>query len=88
VTDKLDKGTDDARPATVVSKDDGPAPGAPAAIKAIPVRHYGRWVSAVIVLALVGLIVNAFATADKIQWQAVGDYVLTAPCWPAPAGPC
>ncbi|MEV7883529.1 amino acid ABC transporter permease [Streptomyces sp. NPDC002817] len=47
----------------------------PEAIKAIPVRHYGRYVSAVVVLALLGLLVNAFATAEKIQWSAVGDTV-------------
>ncbi len=75
MTDKLDKGTDGARPAATVSRDEGPAPVAPAVIKAIPVRHYGRYVSAVVVLALVGLLINAFATAEKIQWQAVGDYV-------------
>ncbi|MFK4098568.1 amino acid ABC transporter permease [Streptomyces sp. NPDC019531] len=63
MTDKLDK-----EPA------DTPGPAvAPEAIKAIPVRHYGRYVSAVVVLALVALLVNAFATAEKIQWNAVGD---------------
>ncbi len=72
MSDKFDKETVGARPAATVSKDDGPAP---AAIKAIPVRHYGRWISAVVVLGLVALLVNAFATAEKIQWQAVGDYV-------------
>ena len=64
MTDKLDKEPADTPP---------PASLAPEAIKAIPVRHYGRYVSAVVVLALVALLVNAFATADKIQWSAVGD---------------
>lgn len=36
-------------------------------------RHWGRYVSAVVVLALVALLINAFATAEKIQWNAVGD---------------
>ncbi len=54
---------------------DAPSPTdrAPEAIKAIPVRHYGRYVSAVIVLALLGLIVNAFAVAD-LTWGSVGDF--------------
>ncbi|KUO14658.1 amino acid ABC transporter permease [Streptomyces dysideae] len=75
MTDKFDKEPADADPSAgaVVSKDSGNVP--PEAIKAIPVRHYGRWVSAVVVLALVGLLVNAFATAEKIQWSAVGDTV-------------
>jgi polar amino acid transport system permease protein len=73
VTDKFDKEPADASPpASTVSKE---ASVPPEAIKAIPVRHYGRYVSAVVVLALVGLLVNAFATAEKIQWSAVGDTV-------------
>jgi polar amino acid transport system permease protein len=46
----------------------------PETVKAIPVRHYGRWVSAVIVLALLALVVNAFATA-KINWGAIPDFM-------------
>ncbi|MDB1087559.1 amino acid ABC transporter permease [Streptomyces sp. ACA25] len=43
-------------------------------MRAIPVRHYGRWISAAIVLGLLGLLFNAFATAN-IQWQVVNDYL-------------
>ncbi|GGP51176.1 permease [Streptomyces abikoensis] len=50
------------------------SPGEPETIKAIPVRHYGRWISAVIVLALLGLIVNAFATAN-VHYSAIPDYI-------------
>ncbi|MBC2905451.1 ABC transporter permease subunit [Streptomyces cupreus] len=73
MTDKFDKEPADAKPSAAVSKEGGDLP--PEAIKAIPVRHYGRWVSGVVVLALVALLVNAFASAEKIQWDAVGDYV-------------
>ncbi|MFE9019678.1 amino acid ABC transporter permease [Streptomyces sp. NPDC007808] len=72
MTDKFDKEPADAQPSAAVSKG---ASLPPEAIKAIPVRHYGRWVSGVVVLALVALLVNAFATAEKIQWNAVGDYI-------------
>ncbi|MHC0431725.1 amino acid ABC transporter permease [Streptomyces sp. O3] len=41
-------------------------------MKAIPVRHYGRWIGAVVVLALLALLVNAFASAN-IQWSVVGE---------------
>ncbi|MGP3972805.1 amino acid ABC transporter permease [Streptomyces sp. 8N114] len=51
-----------------------PSKEAPEAIKAIPVRHYGRYVSAVVVLGLLALLVRAFATAEGLRWQAVGDF--------------
>ncbi|WP_225846304.1 amino acid ABC transporter permease [Streptomyces sp. HPF1205] len=51
-------------------------PAAPAlpyeAIRAIPVRHYGRWVSAVVVVALLGALGYAFSQGD-ILWGTVGD---------------
>ncbi|PIM70222.1 ABC transporter permease [Streptomyces sp. JV178] len=60
-----------------VNKTDGPEdtpPAGPEAIKAIPVRHPGRYVSAAIALAVLGAIVYAFAQAKKINWGAVPDY--------------
>jgi polar amino acid transport system permease protein len=60
-----------------VNKTDGPAdatpPAGPEAIKAVPVRHPGRYVSAAIALALLGSIVYAFAQG-KINWGAIPDY--------------
>ena len=53
MTDKFDKEPADTAPP--VSKE---ASVPPEAIKAIPVRHYGRWVSAVIVLAVMRLSKN------------------------------
>ncbi|GHD40600.1 amino acid ABC transporter permease [Streptomyces galbus] len=73
MTDKFDKTPADATPSATVAKDPGADRVPPETIKAIPVRHWGRYVSAVVVLALVALLVNAFATAEKIQWHAVGD---------------
>ncbi|MDK1476490.1 amino acid ABC transporter permease [Streptomyces sp. 549] len=46
----------------------------PEAIKAIPIRHYGRWVSGVVVLGLLGLIGVAFSNA-QINWSIIPDYV-------------
>ncbi|GHJ31332.1 MULTISPECIES: amino acid ABC transporter permease [Streptomyces] len=51
---------------------DAPPP-APDKIKAIPVRHYGRWVAAVITIALLALLVSAFARGD-VNWGAIPDY--------------
>ncbi|MFI5974129.1 amino acid ABC transporter permease [Streptomyces sp. NPDC051452] len=51
----------------------GTPPAGPEAIKAIPVRHYGRYVSAVIAIALLAAIVYAFSQG-QINWNAVPDY--------------
>ncbi|WAP58257.1 amino acid ABC transporter permease [Streptomyces sp. S465] len=54
----------------------GPVDASPPAaekIKAIPVRHYGRWVAAVIAIALLVLLVSAFARGD-VNWGAIPDY--------------
>jgi polar amino acid transport system permease protein len=64
MTAPLDKAPSEAPP---------PTDSAPEAIRAIPVRHYGRYVSAAVVLILLGLLVNAFAEAD-LTWGSVGDF--------------
>ncbi|WP_405794849.1 amino acid ABC transporter permease [Streptomyces sp. NBC_01506] len=62
-----------------ISKSDGPSDAAPArsagpqAIRAIPVRHYGRYVAAVVALALLALLVRAF-WQGRINWGAIPDY--------------
>ncbi|GAB7104419.1 amino acid ABC transporter permease [Streptomyces phaeofaciens JCM 4814] len=75
MTDKLEKSSAGVPPEDTppVSKD-SEFSGPPEAIKAIPVRHWGRWVSGVVVVALLALLVNAFANGD-IQWGTVGDKV-------------
>ncbi|MFE0331907.1 amino acid ABC transporter permease [Streptomyces sp. NPDC003753] len=52
-----------------------PAPTVPPEqIKAIPVRHYGRWVAGVLVVAVVVLIGIAFSNA-KINYSVIPDYL-------------
>ncbi|MFE1291610.1 amino acid ABC transporter permease [Streptomyces sp. NPDC058751] len=46
----------------------------PEQIKAIPVRHYGRWVAGVLVIAALGLIVLAFSNAN-INYDIIPDYL-------------
>ncbi|MFI2424094.1 amino acid ABC transporter permease [Streptomyces sp. NPDC018955] len=61
---------------TDINKTDGPAntpPAGPEAIKAVPVRHYGRYVSAVLALGIFFALVWAFANGD-INWGAIPDY--------------
>ncbi|CAL9526206.1 hypothetical protein SUDANB58_03947 [Streptomyces sp. enrichment culture] len=52
---------------------DATPPAGPEAIKAVPVRHPGRYVSAAVALALLGAVVYAFAQG-KINWDAIPDY--------------
>jgi polar amino acid transport system permease protein len=47
----------------------------PEAIKAIPVRHPWRWVSAVVALAIAADIVYTFVTAPFMRWDIVGTYL-------------
>jgi polar amino acid transport system permease protein len=58
-----------------------PLPGSPAglrpeAIKAIPVRHPWRWVSTVVVVAIVAEVIYIFVTAPGMSWGAVQQYLL------------
>ncbi|MDJ0379288.1 amino acid ABC transporter permease [Streptomyces sp. G-G2] len=69
MTDKIEKGPAATPPA-------GPgASGTPyEAIKAIPVRHYGRYVSGAVVIALLLWLVYAFSQGNVV-WKTVGDKV-------------
>ena len=49
----------------------------PEQIKAIPVRHYGRWVAGVLVIAVMALIVLAFSNAN-INYSIIPDYLTDA----------
>ena len=42
-------------------------------VTAVPVRNWGQWLSAAVVLVLVGLLAGSVATNDNLQWSAVGD---------------
>ncbi len=45
------------------------------AVKAIPVRHWGQWVSAVVVLGIVAALVYSIAGNENIQWSVIGQYL-------------
>jgi polar amino acid transport system permease protein len=47
----------------------------PEAIKAIPLRHPWRWVSALIVLALAADAIYTFAAAPNLEWKFVAQYL-------------
>lgn len=49
--------------------------GRPEEIRAVPVRHVGRWVAGVIVLVIAVALVNSAATNSRFEWSVVGDYL-------------
>ena len=61
---------------------------APESIKAVPVRHTGRWISAAILLVLLAMLVNALAFAKvrrggqlgpRFEWSVVSQYFFSRP---------
>jgi polar amino acid transport system permease protein len=49
-------------------------PGGPEQIKAIPVRHPGRWVAAAVIAVLAVALVRSAATNPRFEWDIVGHY--------------
>jgi polar amino acid transport system permease protein len=47
----------------------------PAAIEAVPVRHIGRWVAAIVVLAIAAEILYTIVTAPRLKWDVTGHYL-------------
>jgi polar amino acid transport system permease protein len=58
-----------------VADPDLPERGEVEAIKAIPVRHPGRWVAAGFILVLVAQFVHWLVTDSALQWGVVGHYL-------------
>ncbi|WP_406639703.1 amino acid ABC transporter permease [Amycolatopsis sp. WGS_07] len=53
-------------------------PGVPndaAPIKAVPVRHYGRWIAGVIILFLAFIVIQSVITNQALKWPVVGSYL-------------
>jgi polar amino acid transport system permease protein len=57
--------------------DAGVAEQSPEAIRAIPVRHPGRWAATVVVLLLLAVIAYSLATTPGYRWDVVGQYFTT-----------
>jgi polar amino acid transport system permease protein len=59
---------------------DDPAPvHREAALTVVPLRHWGRWVTAVLLLLAVAAIASSLAQNDKIKWSAVPQYLFSKP---------
>jgi len=55
------------------------APERPEQIRAVPVRHPGRWVAAAIIIVIAAALARSVATNPRFQWGVVGDYLFAAP---------
>ncbi|MEV4600426.1 amino acid ABC transporter permease [Amycolatopsis sp. NPDC049253] len=51
------------------------APADTTPIKAVPVRHYGRWVAGVIILFLAFIVIRSVVTNVNLDWPTVWDYM-------------
>lgn len=71
----------------VISPDPGQRPGATGPtdatgapdgdIRAVPVRHPGRWLGTVIVAVLVAMLIHTLVTNPRFEWGVVGQYFTT-----------
>src|SRR3954447_7202848 len=56
----------------------GAAPERPELIRAVPVRHPGRWVAAALVLVVAAALVRSVATNPRFEWDVVARYLTSA----------
>jgi polar amino acid transport system permease protein len=49
--------------------------GPPEEIRAVPVRHWGRWIAAVVVALLVAALIKSVVTNPRFEWDVVGGYL-------------
>jgi len=49
----------------------------PEEIKAVPVRHPGRWLAAAAVLVLVAMFVHTLLTNPRFEWNVIGSYLFS-----------
>jgi polar amino acid transport system permease protein len=52
-----------------------PDSAGPELIKAVPLRHPGRWFAAVVIIAAAVLVVYGAATNDRLYWSTYGSYL-------------
>ena len=57
-----------------MTETDTTEPVRPETIKAVPVRHPGRWVSGAIVLVLAAMLVHMLFTNPNLDWSTFGKY--------------
>src|SRR6266702_4586801 len=58
-----------------VKEDDVVSPGRPENIKAVPVRHYGRWVGAAVILYIGAWAIYSVANNSRFHWDVIWFYI-------------
>jgi polar amino acid transport system permease protein len=56
-----------------------PRQGRPEAIRAVPVRHPGRWVAVVVIAVLAAMVINSFITNTAWDWSFQWENAFTQP---------
>jgi polar amino acid transport system permease protein len=59
----------------VSSPQDTAEQGRPEEIRAVPVRHVGRWVAGTIIVVIAVAVVNSITTNPRFEWSVVGHYL-------------
>lgn len=62
-----------------MTREGQPDPARPETIKAVPVRHPGRWVAAAVVAILAAMFVNLLVTNPRFQWDFVFENLFSPP---------
>ncbi len=60
------------------TQDSTEAAASPEEIRAVPVRHPGRWVAAAVVLVLAAMLVHTLVSNSRFQWDVIGQYFLSS----------
>jgi polar amino acid transport system permease protein len=67
------------RSMSVGSASAGATEGLPEPIKAVPVRHTGRWVAVAVLAVLAAMLVHTLLTNGRFGWDVVGGYLFSPP---------
>lgn len=62
-----------------MSAPDRAGTGQVAPIRAVPVRHPGRWVATAVILVLLAMFINSLLTNQRFQFDVVGQYLFSDP---------
>lgn len=47
----------------------------PEVIKAVPIKHWGRWIASVVILYIFAALIYSLAKNKNLEWDVVGDYL-------------
>ena len=59
----------------VINRESSGSDSRPEAIKAVPVRRWGRWIASVVILYIFAALIYSLAMNPRVQWSVVGDYI-------------